>query len=225
MEKGKLIVIEGVDSSGKATQADLIYRFLKDRSLNVKKITFPDYSSDSSALVKMYLKGEFGTDPEEVNPYAASVFFAADRFASFTTDWGQFYKSGGILIADRYVSSNMIYQAAKFKKQDKSDEFIEWLSDLEFSKLGLPVPDMVIFLSLPPHLCLELSDSRLNKFTGLAEKDIHESKKSYLEKTYETALRIADKYSWQKIDCSSKSGVRPIKDINSDIINIINKIL
>ena len=224
-KKGFLIVIEGIDSSGKETQANLLYESMKNAGRKVRKVEFPDYKSDSSALVKMYLKGDFGKDPEKVNPYAASIFFAADRFASYNTDWRSIYEDGGIIICDRYITSNMIYQAAKFDIYKDREYFLDWLADLEFKKLKLPVPDVVIFLNISPTQCSHLIRDRANKITGGHKKDIHENDKDYLKKTYETALLVAKKYKWEIINCVEEEALMPIEDINNLIKTQITEIL
>jgi len=149
--KGKLIIIEsGADASGKATQTNKLYERLVQEGYKVKKITFPNYDSDSSALVKMYLNGDFGKDPNDVSPYVASTFYAVDRFASYRTEWGQAYNDGWIILADRYTTSNMVHQAAKIKDMEEKDRFLDWLWNFEFEIYKLPVPDCVIFLDMPP---------------------------------------------------------------------------
>ena len=220
-KKGTIIVIEGIDSSGKATQVKMVYEELVNEKYRAMRLEFPDYKSDSSALIKMYLEGKFGEDPKSVNPYAASLFFAADRFASFKSDWEKFYEEGGILILDRYVSSNMIYQAAKIEDKKKREEYLDWINDLEFKKLDLPRPDIVIFLNMPPHFCSKLNDKRLNKINGSSKKDIHESNSGYLEKTYEVALSAAKKYKWEVVDCVKNNSIKSINEINNEILRII----
>ena len=149
MSKGKLIVIEGLDGSGKATQAKLLAQHLASQGLPVREVTFPDYASDSSALIKMYLAGQFGSKPDDVNAYAASSFFAVDRYASYKTDWGRFYEEGGVVIADRYTTSNAVHQCSKLPPE-QWEEFLHWLFDYEFHLLGLPAPDSVIYLQVDP---------------------------------------------------------------------------
>lgn len=223
--KGKLIIIEGVDSSGKATHTKMLYERLLNEDNTVKKVEFPNYSSDSSALVKMYLNGDFGSKPEDVNPFAASVFFAADRFASFKTIWKDFYDNGGTIISDRYTMSNMIHQAAKIKDDTKKKIFLEWLWDLEFIKMGIPVPDCVIFLDMPPKYAQTLMKDRKNKITGLNEKDIHENNLEYLQDSYNNACSIADIYSWNHVHCVMDGKIRDITDIHKDIYSIVKKVL
>jgi hypothetical protein len=142
MSKGRLLVIEGLDGSGKATQAKLLASHLAESGCKVMEITFPDYESDSSALVKMYLSGQFGDKPDDVNPYAASSFYAVDRYASYKTKWGSFYEAGGIVIADRYTTSNAVHQCSKLPPE-QWDDFLRWAFDYEYRLLGLPAPDAV----------------------------------------------------------------------------------
>ena len=169
----------------------------------------------------MYLNGEFGEDPQSVNPYGASLFFAADRFASYKSYWEKFYNEGGILILDRYVSSNMIYQAAKIEKSRQRQEYLDWINDLEFKKLSLPKPDIVIFLRMPPSFCRQLNEKRLNKINGSSKKDIHERDAGYLEKTYEVAVYAAKKYKWAVVDCIENNSIKSVKKINGEILRII----
>lgn len=225
MGKGKLIIIEsGSDASGKATQSKKIYERLKDEGYKCIKVTFPDYDNESSALVKMYLRGDFGSNANEVSPYIASTFYAADRYASFKTKWEEFYNSGGIIISDRYTTSNMVHQAAKMEEAEK-EEFLKWLYDLEFNIYGIPKPDEVIFLDVDPHVSKKLMENRLNKFTGQEKKDIHESDADYLIKSYNNSLSIADRYKWKVIKCSNNGVLRSINDIHEEVYrNIIDVI-
>lgn len=220
---GKLIVIEGVDSSGKETQTKLLFEYLKNSGINVKKISFPDYDSDFCMPVKKYLAGDLGNDPSDVNAYAASSFYAIDRYASYKKDWGAFYNDGGVVVCDRYVTSNIIHQAMKING-DKT-EFINWLSDYEYKKLELPEPDVVIFLDMPPEVAHELMKNRANKITGKAEKDIHEKNSDYLAKAYKNAIDVAEYEGWKRIVCANGLAVRTIEDIHSEIINIVKEVL
>ncbi len=149
-----------MDGSGKATQTDLLYQALQKQDKPVRKVSFPNYESPSSSLIKMYLNGEFGSDPQSVNAFATSVFFAVDRFASFRKDWQPFYENGGIIIADRYVTSNLVHQAGKIAEAAEKERYIHWLSDLEYNIFGLPRPDCVIFLDMPPAYSLRLRQQR-----------------------------------------------------------------
>lgn len=225
MAKGKLIIIEsGSDASGKATQSNRLYERLINEGKQCMKITFPDYNSDSSALVKMYLNGDFGKDPNDVNPYVSSTFYAVDRYASYKTKWGEFYNNGGIIISDRYTTSNMVHQAAKINNDEK-EKFLDWLYDLEFNIYGIPKPDEIIFLDVDPEVSQELMKDRKNKFTGEEAKDIHESNKEYLINSYNNSLYIADKYNWKVIKCCKNNELRTIEDINDEIYDNIKKYL
>lgn len=225
MGKGKLIIIEsGSDASGKATQSKKLYERLINEGCNCMKITFPDYDSESSALVKMYLRGDFGSNPNDVSPYVASTFYAADRYASFKTKWESFYNEGGIIISDRYTTSNMVHQAAKMDEEEK-EKFLKWLCDLEFNLYGIPKPDQVIFLDVDPMVSQQLMKNRLNKITGEEEKDIHESNAEYLVNSYNNSLKIADKYSWNKVKCTEGASLRTIDDIHEEIYKKVKEMI
>lgn len=220
--KGKLFVIEsGTDSSGKATQTAKLFERLLAEGFNVRKVEYPDYGSDSSALIKMYLGGEFGERPEDVNCYAASAFYAVDRYASFQKKWREFYEAGGIVIADRYTTSNMVHQASKIDDEAEKEKYLEWLVDFEFEKFGLPAPDEVIFLDMPPSVSIELMKERNNKFTGESEKDIHEKSSDYLKRTYENARQIAERYGWTSVECVLEGKLRSIEEIHEEIYSRI----
>ena len=183
--KGKMFVIEsGTDGSGKATQTQLLYdRLIKD-GFEVRKVSYPNYNSESSALVKMYLRGDFGKKADDVDAYIASTFYAADRYASYKTEWEDFYLKGGIVLADRYTSSNMVHQASKMDNVEEREKFLEWLDGYEYGLYGLPRADQVFFLDVPVKITEELMKNRKNKITNEDKKDIHESDHTYLEKTY-----------------------------------------
>lgn len=212
---GKLIVIEGVDSSGKETQTRLLYQYLKEQGEDVMMLSFPDYDSDFCMPVKRYLAGDLGENPDDVNAYAASSFYAIDRYASFRMKWGAFYENGGTIICDRYVTSNIVHQAMKLTG-DKAP-FIDWLEDLEYNKLGLPRPDVVFFLDMPPEYARMLMANRMNKITGEAEKDIHEKNTTYLGKAYENAVGVCKHLGWHRICCAKDGAVRQIADIHGEI--------
>ena len=219
---GKLYVIEGVDGSGKATQTELLYQALLAKGKPVRKVSFPDYDSPSSSLIKMYLNGEFGTDPQSVNAFATSVFFAVDRFASFRKDWQEFYENGGIIIADRYVTSNLVHQAGKISDAAEKERYIQWLSDLEYNIFGLPMPDCVIFLDMPPAYSLKLRQQRNELKQGLTA-DIHEADQTYLQNAYENAIGIAKHQEWHTISCVADDKIRTIEDIHAEIVRTINE--
>ena len=173
---GKLIIIEsGSDASGKATQTKKLYDRLVSEGYNVKKVEYPNYDSETSTLVKMYLRGDFGKNPSDVDAYVASTFYAVDRYASFKTQWEEFYNKGGIILADRYTTSNMVHQASKMEESER-DKYLDWLFDYEFSMYKIPKPDAVIFLDVPVDFSKNLMKDRDNKFTGEKEKDIHEKR-------------------------------------------------
>ena len=223
---GILIAIDGVDASGKQTHTTMLFDKLSNDGYNVRKISFPAYESPSSELVKMYLSGDFGDKPEDVNAYAASSFFAADRFASFRTDWREFYdKADSVIIADRYTSSNMIHQASKIDDLDEKDKFLDWLFELEYKVYGIPKPDLTFFLDMPVEFAKKLMQDRENKFDNSDVKDIHERNREYLEKSYNNACYIADKFSWEHILCVQNEGIRSIEEINDEIYSLVKKIL
>lgn len=217
MSKGKLYVIEGSDSSGKKTQSDLLYKKLKKEGKRVRLISFPNYESDSSALVKMYLAGDFGDNPEDVNIYAASTFYAVDRYASYKKDWKEFYESGGIIITDRYTTSNMVHQAAKLDNPIEKDEYISWLLNLEYELYKIPTPDKVFFLDVIPTISENLMKDRLNKITNEEGKDIHEANSEFLRKCYNSALDIAKLHDWNMIKCDNGEDILDIEEIHEKI--------
>lgn len=212
---GKLIVIEGLDGSGKATQSKLLYESLLAEGRQVRKISFPDYESNSSALVKMYLAGEFGRDPGDVNAYAASSFYAVDRFASYKSSWGKFYAEGGIVIADRYTTSNAIHQCSKLPREEW-DGFLDWLFEFEYKLMGIPAPDAVIYLQVDPVVSQKLMTQRYQG--DESKKDIHESNLDYLARSREAARYCADKLGWITIPCDNGDTMRSIEDIQRDVM-------
>lgn len=222
---GKLIAIDGVDASGKQTQTTLLLSRLEKEGREVKMVSFPAYDKPSSILVKMYLNGEFGENPSDVNAYATSTLFAADRFATCRTDWGTDYNRGTIILADRYVSSNLIHQASKINDTDEKEKFLMWLDDLEYGIYNLPRPDVTIFLDMPPEYGAELMSGRLNKSNGDDKKDIHESDFSYLEKSYENAMFVAKKFNWKRISCIKDGQIRSVDEIHEDIYSIVRELL
>jgi len=217
---GKLIVIEGLDGSGKATQSRLLFDALEAQGKKVRKISFPDYESDSSALVKMYLAGQFGKDPGDVNAYAASTFYAVDRFASFKKDWGKFYEEGGVVIADRYTTSNAVHQCSKLP-EDQWDSFLEWLFDFEYKLMGIPAPDAVVYLRVDPAVSQKLMTGRYNG--DESKKDIHESNLDYLARSRRAAEYCADKLGWRVVSCDQDGEMRSIEDIHRDVLAAVEE--
>ncbi|MGI6776655.1 MAG: dTMP kinase [Acetivibrionales bacterium] len=218
---GKLVIIEGSDGSGKATQTERLYSRLKDGKLNVMKVEFPNYKSESSSLIKMYLNGEFGENPGDVNPYIASTFYAVDRFASFRKEWMDFYRDGGIILADRYTTSNMIHQAGKILDQSEKNIYLDWLWHFEFTLFELPVPDCVIFLDMPPEYSRRLMASRNNKFTGQEQKDIHEKDRDFIARSYENACYVAERYNWDRVQCIKGGNIRSVDEIHEEVYSIL----
>ncbi len=217
-----LVVIEGVDGSGKQTQSQMLYERLSEK-FDVKRLAFPNYESDTSTLVKMYLGGDFGTKPEDVNAYASSTFYAADRIGSFLKDWKEDYEKGTFILCDRYTTSNAVHQAGKLEGRDR-DNYLEWLFDYEYNLLGLPKPDFVFFLAVPTDVSKKLMENRNNKITGEMEKDIHEKNSEYLEKSYNNALYVAKKCGWNVIECVKDGKLRSIEDINDEIYDLVMKV-
>lgn len=211
---GKLIVIEGTDGSGKSTQfRALCDRLEKDR-IAFKQLVFPRYAEESSALIRMYLNGQFGTKPADVSAYAASVFFAVDRYASFKLDWGQYYKDGGVILSDRYTTSNAVHQASKEPAEKRAD-FLNWLYDLEYDKMSLPRPDLTVYLDVPTDFTEKLLRHRENATNTHA--DIHESDTSYLAACRDAGAAAAAHYGWTVISCVKDGKMRSIEDIHEEI--------
>ena len=215
---GKLIVIEGLDGSGKGTQTALLAETLAARGLPVRRISFPDYQSDSSALVKMYLAGDFGSDPGDVNAYAASTFYAVDRFASFRRDWGPFYQAGGIIIADRYTTSNAVHQCCKLPESEW-DAFLDWLFDFEYRLMGIPAPDTVIYLQADVAESQRLLRARYEG--DETKKDIHEANTAYLLHAQTAAEYCADRLGWQRIRCFADGKMRTVEDIHAELLTLL----
>ena len=222
---GKLFAIEGTDGSGKQTQFQKLCERLSQDGVDYKTVSFPNYESNSSALVKMYLSGEFGKNAKDVSPYIASTFYAADRYATFKKDLEEYYRNGGIILADRYTTANMVHQAGKIENDDEREKFINWLFDLEFNIYGLPKPSKVFFLNMPTDKAIELMKNRENKFSHTAQKDIHESDKNHLEDSYKAACWVAKKYGWCEVNCIKEDKLRTIDDIHDEIYIEIKKVL
>ena len=220
---GKLFVIDGTDGSGKQTQFELLTQKLKENNIDFKTVNFPNYDSPSSALVKMYLSGEFGENAKDVNAYIASTFYAADRYATFKKGYEEYYNNGGIIIADRYTTSNMVHQAGKIADKEERDKFLSWLFDFEFNLYGLPKPAEVFFLNMPVEKAIELMKDRENKFTHDTKKDIHEKDKNHLIDAHEAACYVAKKYNWFEINCIKDGALRTREDISGEIFNEVMK--
>ncbi len=219
MSKGKLIVLEAGDGSGKATQTEKLYEHLLRDGRRVHRISFPDYAAESSAPVRMYLRGDFGSRAGDVNAFAASTFYAVDRYASFCRKWRKFYEAGDVILADRYTTSNMVHQAVKLGKGKEREDFLAWLWDFEFVKLGLPVPDMVVFLDMEPEAADRLIAARAGE-SG-REKDIHEKDREYLHLCHAAYLELAEKYRWTRIRCSVEGEPREIGEIHAEVYGAV----
>lgn len=217
-----LISIEGLDGSGKATQTQCVVDRLRSQNVEARKISFPDYDSPSSALVKMYLNREISDDLKAINPYAASSFYAADRYASYMKDWSKDYNDGKIIVADRYTDSNAIHQTCKLQP-DEYDSFLEWMYDYEYNKLGIPKTDLVIFLNVSPNVSQKLMSQRYGN--DESKKDIHESNLDYLNKCREVSFYISKKYGWKIINCDDGYNMKSISDITDEIMKEIKKVI
>lgn len=220
---GKIFVIDGTDGSGKQTQFDLLKSHLDKDKIEYKTVSFPNYDSPSSSLVKMYLSGEFGENAQDVSPYIASTFYAADRYATFQKELKKYYEDGGIILADRYTTANMVHQAGKIKDENEREKFLNWLYDLEFNLYGLPMPTKVFFLNMPTEKVEELIKNRENKFTHNSKKDIHERDPKHLKDAYNAACSLVEKYNWNEIKCVKNNEIRTREDIHEEIYKIVYK--
>ena len=219
---GKLIVIEGTDGSGKSTQFRLLTEHLQSAGTQFKKIVFPRYSEESSALIRMYLGGQFGGSPADVSAYAASTFYGVDRYASYKMDWGRYYEEGGLVLSDRYTTSNAVHQTSK-EPPEKQADFLNWLYDFEYDKLGLPCPDLVIYLDVPTDFTEKLLRSREQSTNTKA--DIHEQDTAYLATCRQIGRLAAKHYGWKIIDCVRDGQMRTMEDIHNEIYSLVTAVL
>ena len=212
---GTLIVFEGTDGSGKSTQFQKLCQRVSKQGRQFQKLVFPQYSEPSSALIRMYLNGEFGSRPGDVNPYAASAFYAVDRYASWKKVWGEWYEAGGLVLSDRYTTSNAVHQTCKLP-EEQWEGFIRWLFDFECAKLGLPMPDKVLYLDMPTENAVELLRSR--EAATHTHGDIHEVDGDYLALCRRTALRAAEALGWDRVPCLDAAGaLRGPEEIHREI--------
>lgn len=219
---GKLIVIEGTDGSGKSTQFRLLTQHLQRDQLAFRQLVFPRYDQESSALIRMYLGGQFGTRPSDVNAYAASAFYAVDRFASYKMDWGNWYEEGGLVLSDRYTTSNAVHQASKVPENEQ-EAYLHWLYDFEYRKLGLPCPDLTIYLDVPTDFTQKLLRHREQDTNTQA--DIHEKDTAYLALCRQTGRAAARYYGWTVIDCVKDGQMRTMEDIHDQIYALVKSCL
>ena len=217
---GTFIAIDGLDASGKQTQTERLCEHIKNTGKELRKLSFPTYDDKYSALVKLYLSGEFGKDPSDVNAYAASTFFAADRYASFKADWKKDYDEGKIIISDRYTTANAVHQLSKLPRE-AWDDYLSWLWKFEFQLLGLPKPTIVIFLQVSPETSMKMAKKRADAEGGTV--DIHEGSAEYSQKCYDAAQFAANTLGWHVIKCDNENGFRSRDDIFADIISILDK--
>ena len=219
---GKLSVFEGTDGSGKSTQFTLLTKRLARENVDFRKLQFPQYLEPSSALIRMYLNGEFGDKPTDVNPYAASTFYAVDRYASYQKVWRSYYQQGGVMLSDRYTTSNAVHQGGKVTGAER-EAFFQWLYDFEYTRMGLPQPDLVICLDMPTETAMELMRRR-EKDTG-THADIHERDVQYLRHCRETALEAAAYYGWTVVPCVENGTLRTVEQIHEQIYSYVKQCL
>ena len=222
---GKLFVIDGTDGSGKQTQFKKLQERLDKEGIEYKTVSFPNYDDPSSSLVKMYLSGEFGENAKDVSPYIASTFYAADRYATYKRFLEKYYNDGGIILADRYTTANMVHQSGKISDKEEREKFLDWLWDFEFNLYGIPVPTKTFFLNMPTEYSIKLMEKRENKITHEAKKDIHESDKQHLLDAYNAACVLVQKYDWYEVNCIKNNEIRTIEDIHEEIYKEIKKYL
>lgn len=221
---GRLIVIEGTDGSGKTTQAPLLASWLRENAADCCEISFPCYESRSSELVKMYLAGEMGSDANDVNAYSASAFYAVDRFASYKKSggWGDYYNNGGLILATRYTTSNMVHQTCKLPFSEWG-EYVDWLEDFEYRRMGIPKPDLVILLDMPVAVSQALMSKRYNGNEG--KKDIHERDVAYLEHCHRSAAFAAERCGWQVVECVKDGKVLSVSETHQKIIDLVKSFI
>ncbi len=220
--QGKLIVLEGIDGSGKSTQFKMLTERLEREGIDFRKLVFPRYNESSSELLKSYLAGDFGNNPEDVSAWAASTFFFVDRYASYKTDWGEYYRNGGLVLCDRYTTSNAIHQGSKLPEEEL-DAFLDWLYDFEFRLMELPKPDAVIYMEIE----LETSKAQMEerqKRTS-TQGDIHETNTKYLAACLRAGKTAAAKLGWTPIRCMEGSQMRQVDDIHDDVYRVVREIV
>lgn len=229
MKDSKIIVIEGTDGSGKQTQTKLLMERLKKEGYEVYTTSFPNYDSDSSALVKMYLAGDITHDANGVSAKAASIFYAADRYITYKKEIEDEYRAGKVMVFDRYVGSNIIHQGSKIiselsqeeEKREKLQQFISWLDNLEHNDFGIPRADVTIYLRVPVDYTIKLREGRNNKITGGEKQDIHEADVNHLKNASMAGNMAADMLGWNVIECVKDDSMRTIEDIAEEVYSIV----
>ena len=216
--RGKLIVLEGTDGAGKATQTRLMAQRLEQEGIVCRKVNFPRYGSPFAAPVERYLQGDLGSKPGAVNAYAASTFYAVDRYAAYKQDWAGAYEAGGLILANRYTTSNAVHQAPKLPERERQ-AYLDWLFDLEYNRLGLPEPDLVIYLDLPTDISARLLQKR--QAATHTQADIHEQDGAYLRACRESAQEIVKRLGWRRVDCSRDGRVRTPEDIHRELWELV----
>lgn len=220
MSRGTLVTLEGLDGSGKATQAELLEQELLRGGAAVRRISFPEYGEESSALVRMYLNGEFGEKPEDVNAYAASTFFAIDRYASFQRHWRGDYAAGKLILSDRYATSNIVYQMPKLPRNEW-DAFIAWAEDFEYVRMGIPRPDLTVYLDMPTKISQRLLRERYRRNGG--SRDVHERDLAYLASCRQGAVYAAERLGWKTIACAEGGEPRSVESIHAELTRLVKK--
>ena len=220
--RGKLIVFEGTDGSGKATQSRMLCQRLAQEHVSYKNIDFPRYGKPSAVMVQEYLDGKLGRNAGDVNAYAASILYAVDRYASYKQDWGEFYEAGGLIVADRYTTSNAVHQASKLPDEERT-EYLNWLFELEYGRIGLPEPDLVIYLDMPTEITERMMRSREQQ-TG-THADIHEQDAAYLQNCRANAREVVRQCGWTVIHCAEGDAPRTIEDIHEEVWQTVQKLL
>lgn len=219
---GKLIVFEGTDGSGKATQSRLLFERLQKEGVSCRKLDFPRYGKPSAAPIEQYLHGAFGTHPGDVNAYAASTFFAVDRYASYKEDWGTYFEAGGLIVTDRYTTSNAVHQASKLPEGERQ-AYLKWLFDFEYNLLGLPAPSLVFYLDVPTEVSEKLLREREKKTNTTA--DIHEQDEAYLRACRASAARTVEECGWQRIGCTREGKMRSVEELHEEIYRRVRELL
>ena len=219
---GKLIVFEGTDGTGKSTQFALLTKRLQNENVSFRRLQFPQYLEPSSALIRMYLNGEFGENPNDVNAYAASTFYAVDRFASYQRVWKNDYASGGLILSDRYTTSNAVHQGGKLEGKAR-EEFFSWLYDLEFNRMGLPKPDLVLYLDVDLPTSLKRMQHRQEKLNTKA--DIHEQDEAYLENCLRIGRLAVAHYGWTVVPFMKDGAERTLEEKHEEIFSIVRSAL